>query len=303
MNSELVPMTSAMQTDRLRRLLRCYPFIYAKVLTKTAGGRPVYALQLGKGSSKILLVGAHHANEYITSMLIWEMLESYCEALTQNGSFGGVEAAKLYHRAMLYIVPMLNPDGVDLVTGAILPDSAEYQRAKAIAAGYRDIPFPCGWKANLAGVDLNLNYPAGWYMARQIKAEQGFFEPAPRDFVGAHPLDQAESAALVAYTCCVRPDLVLTYHTQGRVIYHTFADKTPPASERLAREFAEKSGYILEQVPAESANAGYKDWFLQRFYRPGFTIEAGLGENPLPLSQLPQMVQENIPLLAHAMMQ
>ena len=69
----------------------------------------------------------------------------------------------------------------------------------------------------------------------------------------------------------------------------------------LAEEFAAASGYIVEEVPAESANAGFKDWFLQRFRRPGFTIEAGLGENPLPLTQLEEMVRRNAPLLAAAL--
>ena len=34
---------------------------------------------------------------------------------------------------------------------------------------------------------------------------------------------------------------------------------------------------------------------------PLFTIEAGLGENPLELSQLPQLLLENEPLLAAAL--
>lgn len=27
---------------------------------------------------------------------------------------------------------------------------------------------------------------------------------------------------------------------------------------------------------------GFKDWFISEFCRPGFTIELGLGKNPLP---------------------
>ena len=74
-----------------------------------------------------------------------------------------------------------------------------------------------------------------------------------------------------------------------------------PEADVLAEEFAAASGYSVEEVPAESANAGFKDWFLQRFRRPGFTIEAGLGENPLPLTQLEEMVRRNAPLLAAAL--
>ena len=300
---EPAPLTSAAQDERLRRLRARYPFVYCKTLTVTAGGRRVYALQIGQGDTKVLLTAGHHANEYITSMLCWELLEGYLHALTRKDRFGGEDAGALYHNAMLYAVPMVNPDGVDLVTGAIAEDSAEYRTAQQIAARFPEIPFPLGWKANLRGVDLNLNYPAGWETARQLKAARGFCGPAPRDYPGAHPLDQPETSALAAYTCCIRPDLVLAYHTQGGVIYHTYGESAPPQAQLLAEEFSALSGYALEPVPPESANAGFKDWFLQRFCRPGFTIEAGRGENPLPLAQLPELYAQNVPLLAHALAQ
>ena len=38
------------------------------------------------------------------------------------------------------------------------------------------------------GVDLNLQFPAGWEQAKEIKYAQGFNQPAPRDFVGFGPL-------------------------------------------------------------------------------------------------------------------
>lgn len=296
-----MPMTSGMQAQRLERLKRRYPFVYTRELTKTAGGRSICAVQLGLGDTKVLLTGGHHANEYITSMLCWELIEGYMEAVERGGSFGGKNAAALFENAMLYVVPMVNPDGIDLVTGAITPDEPEYRAARAIAADYPELPFPSGWKANLQGVDLNLNYPAGWERARQIKASRGFCAPAPRDYPGERPLDQPETSALAAYTCCIRPELVLAYHTQGSVIYHTYDGVCLPCADALAQELAAASGYALEPVPPESANAGFKDWFLERFRRPGFTVEAGLGENPLPLSQLDEMYARNAPILAAAL--
>ena len=299
----LQPLSSQLQAARLRRLRAQYPFVYARLLTKTAHGREIPALQIGQGDTKIMLTAGHHANEYITSMLLWELLERYCRALCCGGSFGGADVGRLYHNSMLYIVPMLNPDGIDLVTGAIAPDSEEYRAAQEIAAHHPEIPFPSGWKANLDGVDLNLNYPAGWEDACRIKAARGFSAPAPRDYPGARALSEPETMALAGYTCCVHPDLLFAYHAQGRVIYHRFGEIRLPQAESLAAAFAAVSGYALEDVPPESANGGYKDWFIQRFRRPAFTIEAGLGENPLPLSQLPQMIAENERLLAVAMQQ
>lgn len=297
------PMTSAMQAARLRRLRAQYPFVYSKILAQTAHGREIPALQLGQGDRKLLISAAHHANEYITSMLVWELLERYCRALCSGGTFGGVDAGRLYHGSMLYIVPMVNPDGVDLVTGAIAPTSAAYRAAQTIAAAFPDIPFPQGWKANLDGVDLNLNYPAGWEAARAVRAAGGVDRPAPRDYVGPRALSEPESMALAGYTCCVHPELVLAYHAQGRVIYHRYGALCPPEGERLAAEFAAVTGYAVEDVPTTSANAGYKDWFIQRFRRAGFTLEVGLGENPLPLTQLPLLCTEHERLWAVAMQQ
>ena len=57
---------------------------------------------------------------------------------------------------------------------------------------------------------------------------------------------------------------------------------------------------LYADVPYESSFAGYKDWFIQRFRRPGYTIEAGRGENPLPLDQFEEIYRNNLPILVTA---
>ena len=280
--SDPVSMTSCRQEAYLLRLRRQFPFVYVKTLTRTAFGRSVYALQFGSGSRKLLITAGHHANETITSDAVWQWLFTFCNALLDGEAVCGAEARELYHNAMVYLVPLVNPDGADLAAGVCAPGSPEYRAAADIAAQYPDIPFPSGWKANLRGVDLNLNYPARWEAARRIKKAQGVSTPAPRDFAGFSPLDQPETAALAAFTRCIHPELMLALHTQGSVIYPGPDETAPPGAHALAQAFSDASGYPVEPVPPESANAGFKDWFLQVFKRPAFTIEAGLGENPLP---------------------
>jgi g-D-glutamyl-meso-diaminopimelate peptidase len=93
---------------------------------------------------------------------------------------------------------------------------------------------------------------------------------------------------------------VLAYHTQGKVIYWQFRDYQVPGAKLLGEEFARLSGYELADVPYESSFAGYKDWFIQNYRRPGYTIEAGLGTNPLPIEQFDEMYAATLPIMLKA---
>ena len=295
-----VPMTSQLNDQIIRELVQTYPFLRTELLTNTAFGRPVRTLVIGSGPRKVLYSAAHHANEWITTPVILKFIEDFAAAMVAGGKIDGTDARELAENVTIYTVPMVDPDGVDLVTGAIRPGSVEYEIARRLGENYPAIPFPDGWKANLMGVDLNLQYPAGWLRAREIKFSQGYTLPGPRDYVGRAPLNQLESRALVGYTEFIDPALVLAYHTQGKVIYWQFEDIFVPGAKELGEEFARLSGYELADTPYESAFAGYKDWFIQQFRRPGYTIEVGEGENPLPLEQFDGIYEANLPILVRA---
>ncbi len=295
-----VPMTSARCGEAILRLTETYPFLRSEVLTTTAFERPVQTLVIGEGERKVLYSASHHANEWITTLVLLKFAEDLAEAIQSGGKLFGVSAQTISRSATIYIVPMVDPDGVDLVTGAIEPGTLEYETASRIGDNFPAIPFPRGWKANLLGVDLNLQYPAGWLQAREIKFSQGYTRPAPRDYVGRAPLTQRESIALADYTEEIDPALVLAYHTQGNVIYWQFRDYDIPGARELGEEFARLSGYTLEDTPYESSFAGYKDWFIQNFRRPGYTIECGTGESPLPLDQFPEIYRDNLGILVTA---
>jgi g-D-glutamyl-meso-diaminopimelate peptidase len=129
---------------------------------------------------------------------------------------------------------------------------------------------------------------------------QGFDRPAPRDYVGRAPLDQKESRALAGYTEFLDPALVLAFHSQGKQIYWKYQDIEIPGARELGEIFAKRSGYSLEDTPYASGFAGYKDWFILRFGKPGYTIEVGAGENPLPLDQFPEIYRDNLGILVTA---
>ena len=295
-----VPMTPTLCEETILALTRTYPFCRSEILTTTAYGRPVRTLVIGNGPRKVIYTAAHHANEWITTPVLLKFVEEFAEAIRSGGSIFDTDARRLAEQTTIYTVPMVNPDGVALVTGDLTSNEEGYGEALRLAANYPQIPFPNGWKANLKGVDLNLNYPAGWLQARENKFLQGFTQPGPRDYVGAAPLDQPETRALAGYTEFLDPALVLAYHSQGRVIYWQFEDVFVPGARELGERFSRVSGYELADTPFESAFAGYKDWFIKFFRRPGYTIEVGEGENPLPLQQFDTIYRDNLGILVTA---
>lgn len=287
---------SALQLT-LEGLKARYPFLELTSVGRSVMGKELYAVKIGTGARAVFYNASHHANEWITTPVLVKFIEDYAAKVASGGEVGGYSASELYKSASLYIMPMVNPDGVDLVTGE-LNEGPFYDGAVRISRNYPQIPFPNGWKANIRGVDPNLQYPAGWENAKEIKFAQGYVSPAPRDYVGAYPLEAPESRAVYNFTLEHDFALTISYHTQGEVIYWQYLDFKPPGAYETALKFSALSGYAVADVPYASGFAGYKDWFIYRYNRPGYTIEAGKGVSPLPIGDFNGIYKDNIGILA-----
>lgn len=114
------------------------------------------------------------------------------------------------------------------------------------------------------------------------------------------PLTEPESLALYNYTLAHDFKLILSYHTQGEIIYWRYLDFEPAGAEELGKELARISTYTLDDEKETNSYAGYRDWYISKYNRPGYTFETGMGQNPLPISQFEKIYKDNIGVLVTA---
>ena len=295
-----IPYTYDILKLNISSILSKYNFISSGLIGDSVMDKDLVYIKLGNGPKELLYVAGTHANEWICCVLLMKFVEDFAKAYISGGKIFDRFAKDIFDAATIYIIPMLNPDAIDLVTGVLDKNSVEYLNAKKISENYPNIRFPDGWKANINGVDLNLQFPAEWEQARKIKFSQGFTTYAPRDFVGLSPLETPEAIALYDFTINNNFEIMLTFHSQGEVIFWKFLDYNPPKALEIGKVFEDLSGYLLQDTPYASSFAGFKDWFIQTYNLPAYTIEVGRGTNPLPISQFDTIYEDNLGILVTA---
>ncbi len=276
-----------------------YPFLETGSIGKSVLGKELSYLRLGTGPNQVFYNGAHHALEWITSPLLMKFAEDFLRAYAEGRTLGGnYNPAELWEKSSIYIVPMVNPDGVDLVLNGLQQGNPYYQELIRWNNGSKD--FSTVWQANIHGVDLNHNYNAAWQLSKEAEAEYGVTGPGPTRYSGPSPQSEPESRATADFTRNHDFRLVMAYHSQGEVIYWNFMDMAPPEGKTIGEELSRISGYTLDLTTGIASYAGYKDWFIQDYRRPGYTIEVGLGKNPLPISQFDTIYRDNLGMLLYA---
>lgn len=275
-----------MDHAELMRTLSAFAEIYPDVGIGTLGcsilGREIPLLTFGAGPRKILYVGTHHGMEWMTTTILLRFCEDLLLAKKNGKAVYNLCPDRFWESHTLYVLPMLNPDGVEYQLHGVDPENPLYQRLLTMNGGSRSFS---SWQANARGVDLNHNYDAGFSAYKQMEMENGIYGGAPSKYSGEAP----ESEPEVAYLCSFirfQKDLraVLTLHTQGEEIYYRSEGKAPPISRNVARKMSLLSGYRLAEASGSAAFGGLTDWCIQKQGLPSFTLECGKGKNPLPLT-------------------
>ncbi|MBO7219535.1 MAG: hypothetical protein J6V40_06145 [Clostridia bacterium] len=246
-------------------------------------GQPIYGMHLGSYEGKQELIeGAIHAREYFVTPLLCRIVRY----LSEQEFSGGI-----------YVLPLVNPDGVRLVLDGVdwIKCAATRNYLLNVNNGQTDFS---QWKANALAVDLNVNFDALWGTGTQ-----NVFCPSSGNFVGYYPNSERETRLLIDFAYSVQPNITLSFHTKGEVIFYGFDTLTADELNRdknIAESISKINGYAVTKT--EGSVGGFSDWVSLYLGVPAFTIEVGpiSAPTPVPLEYLDTAFEENkdVPITA-----
>lgn len=232
-------------------------------------GYPIPLITKGtnKNKARILLVGSVHAREYITSYLLCELMKEY------NGD------------CIIDCVPMLNIDGVLLSRQGknLFPPSSELYNKLVLLNKGEDFSL---WKANIRGVDLNVNFNANWGSGIQNVKYAG-----SENYIGTYPESEKETKAIVGLLYKQSYDVIIAYHSKGEEIYYGYGNDK--SNNDLAQQVANFLDYELKT--SDNSAGGLKDYIVKELHKFALTIEVGEDRfsHPYPMVELPTLIQKH----------
>ena len=276
------PLDYALMMEYINLFSERYPFLSVNIMGESIMGRSIPMITLGEGEGAVMYIGAHHGMEWITSILLLRFINEYCELYKERRRIYSYDLRYIFSTKTVYIIPMLNPDGVDYQINGVSEDNVIYDRLLKMNDNSTDFS---RWQANGRGVDLNHNYNYGFFEYKKLEAQAGIADGAPTRFSGNMPESEPEVASLCNFLRFnENVKMLLTFHTQGEEIFYSEGKGSAERAKRIAGVLSRISGYKLSSAEGMAAYCGLSDWSNQVLGRPSFTVECGKGKNPLPLT-------------------
>lgn len=273
-----------MLTQKLNLLTNKNEILNMGCLGTSILGKDIPIITLGDDSAKksVLYVSTHHATENITTSVLVSFIEDYLSAYENMNQMCGINVRYLFKMRKIYIVPMLNPDGVEYRLNGINEDNPIKDRIIAYN-GNEDFS---KWNANARGVDLNHNYNASFEDYKIYERANGI-TPGKTKYSGEYPESEPETSALCNLIRIIGSELkgIITLHTQGEEIYYKSNGKTVPNTDIISRHVSRLTGYPLCETEGSACYGGLTDYAINDLNIPSYTLECGKGENPLDIKQ------------------
>ena len=256
------------------KLAKMYPdLIKLSSIGKSVEDRNLLLVEFGRGDTKIFVCGTHHAREYICTTYLMYAIDRYAYAYRNNGT-EYKDVKYILDKVTFCIVPMVNPDGVNLVQNGVNATShaSEIKNMKIYEGskyGYS------AWKANIRGVDVNWNYDKLW-------TEDNNKNPrGSSGFGGDRPNTEPETIAISNYVDNNYFDAYLSYHTQGEIFYWADSKAEPVDIYNTIKKSCGFTGY---RSGHEEDGGSFFDYVYRKYDKPTVTIELCpyIGNYPYP---------------------
>ena len=273
-----------MLLNELNELSSKHDIINISYIGKSILDKDIPLVTLGDEHAKksVLYVSTHHASENVCTSVLISFLKDYIRAYDSLSQVLGVNIRYLFKMRKIYLVPMLNPDGVDYRLNGVSDENPIKERVIAYNGG-EDFT---KWNANARGVDLNHNYNA-YFEEYKLFEKNNDISAVKTKYSGEYPESEPETQAITNFIRLVQPELkgILTLHTQGEEIYYKSNNKIVPNTEIIARHVSRMCTYPLCDTDGSASYGGLTDWVIKELNIPSYTLECGKGENPLSISQ------------------
>lgn len=260
--------------------------------------RPIYAFRISNQASdsldrpKVMFDGAHHSDELMGTQIVTALLDHLV-----LGYGNDPEVTNWLDTLEVWLVPVVNVDGHDMVTSGRDPRWRKNVRdldGDGVVGEFHE------------GVNLNRNYDYNW-------ASGGTGEPALISYRGPYPFSEPETRAMRDLTQQEKFTLVVSYHSQGEVIFYPWSWGGRPAPDhKVMKRIVEDIASNLQKMdgmgtyaiaPGGPSSQSYA-WQYGHLGIAGMIIETGWGAHVFPPEEVEGVVKANLKgaraVLSHA---
>ncbi len=288
---DVVYSYSDMEKD-IFELAKRYPDLFSYYSAgKTPDEREMYVCTVGNPNAPkcIYFTASCHAREFCTTLLLMMQTEYYLKTIDE-GYFKDVNYRDMFNEICFVLLPMQNPDGVDLSIYGPSGIRDMYLQTKIQSmcdredaeffAKYKkhNSNYYKRWKANAEGIDLNRNYSFGWEETNDYPV------PASGGYKGEEPFSATEVKIQIDVLNKLKEEkdlvFVISYHATGNDLsWEVEGMKGDFLRECL--KAVEALVYVTDYEPnmnemnldKEVPLAGYTDWLNGEEIVPSITIE------------------------------
>lgn len=230
-------------------------------------GKKIYCIKLGTGEKNIAFLCSYNATETLCGQFLLRWAEEISISEKNDEKYLNYNIKNLLQKITIYIVPLPNPDGVELVKKGLNMQNPFYDRIKKITP---EMDFS-NWQSNMRGVDLCRNHDGEWINGKRLEKKLGTMTASKYGYGGEYPESEKESSSISYFIRRLEPDSVFYISLGDGEICSGTKNSDPHDSSKVAELIAKYSGLKYDPDKKDNFNS-LKIWISDGLSIPFFEI-------------------------------